>query len=186
MENTDHLITCMGNGMEETFATETDKLKKWLSSTTDQAVKEVIMEFLHSMCEERDFITKPTCWGEDVASLAQAQLEYGCRAVIHGFLVHAWTQWHYDYVVEMKSAGHKPPPPPDTWVSKLIQHLWSIHFAMWCKCCEVAHGSEEKRIITLNGETIDEDLKAQYASFPHPKGFWTPVKEGYFGYQLKR
>ena len=68
VENSDHLITCDGNEMEETFADELEKIEKWIQHTSEAPIAAVIKEFLLSAREQRDFVLDPL-WGEDICIL---------------------------------------------------------------------------------------------------------------------
>ena len=168
VENSDHLLTCEGNEMEEIFTDGLETLEKWILKTSEAQIAAVIKEFLLSTREQRDFILDPM-WNEDVCILASKQLNYGGRAIAHGFLTLDWHAWHSAYLTDVRNVDGILSPPPDKWVSNLIIHIWEINFNMWCKRCELAHGSEEKRVITLNGETVDTQLKELYQSLPHAR-----------------
>lgn len=168
VENSDHLLTCEGNEMEEIFTDGLETLEKWILKTSEAQIAAVIKEFLLSTREQRDFILDPM-WNEDVCILASKQLNYGGRAMAHGLLRLDWHAWHSAYLTDVRNVDGILSPPPDKWVSNLIIHIWEINFNMWCKRCELAHGSEEKRVITLNGETVDTQLKELYQSLPHAR-----------------
>jgi len=63
--------------------------------------------------------------------------------------------------------------------------IWDLHFNMWCKRCELAHGSEEKRIITHNGETVDDDLRSLYNSLP-PQRLMNSSERNIFSVPLEK
>ncbi len=107
--------------------------------------------------------------GEDICTLATKQLNYVQWATVHGFLTKHWNSWHKAYLKDVVNVDSIKSPPPDKWVADLIMHIWDINFNLWCKRCELAHGSEEKRIITINGENIDQELKDLYHNLPHPR-----------------
>ena len=70
------------------------------------------------------------------------------------------------------------------WAADMIKHLWNIQYAMWCNRCTIAHGSEEKRKITLNAENIDDKLREQYRSLP-PRRLMNPSEKRVFKTPLK-
>ncbi len=125
----------------------------------------LIMKFLHLVREKQAFQYNPL-WDKDICALVLSQLCLGQRAMVHGFLSNNdWSVWHSKYLKEMVNVDSPWLPPPKTWVQKLITHLWNINFVMWYCRCEIAHGTEENRIITLsNGENIDDKLHKQWAA----------------------
>ena len=116
---------CQHVGNINSFIKATEPLKEWLKETTSPRIKSLVMT--HMKAYQRDIpVNGFRTSNEETKQLSQAQDALGRRSFGAGFLAHGWRDLQMKYY-----GGTEGKEKSTRWVTKLIQKIWEVSWAMW-------------------------------------------------------
>ena len=162
-EHTEHIILCPQEDATSRFNTAVEEIRDWLDTSTDDDIKEAIMELISEyrtgsthpdVNETDDEFAHPT----DITK--RNQREIGLHAFMCGFLCKDWAKQQATYFERRGSRKCAR-----TWVAQLAGKLIDIIFDMWTHRNDTLHNQNNK-IKEQRHDELNKEIKTIYSDLP--------------------
>jgi hypothetical protein len=190
-EDTDHILRCANEEIEEIYKSTTTEIHEWMETTSGTQVAHAFREVCDAIREQRPL---ENCEDLDpsIISAATGQVQLGQRAFIGGWWSREWLRIHTAYA---KRTGQRN-KNSIVWMSNAIIKYQDLIRSMWFERNDQLHHKETSEAATrgnieLNGR-IDEIYTKLHRVAPHrrmltkdEKSFFSKSKEQHKGKKIK-
>ena len=160
-ENTIHLFQCQDDEIQKTFDDEVDKIEDYLSVTTSNTIKTMILTTLQHL---RNGTMIDTTENSAQDKIVYDQLQLGQRATLNGMWMQGWVQEQEIFLQRIRSRKH-----PKVWLINLSLLLQTMTHNMWKTRNEAIHKKEDSAMNKQRHEELDQDISNIFRDRPHYK-----------------